>query len=218
MRVLAGYSPGLGSLLDGSSKPTTKHEVLSYGTNPCAGVQWDPACSSYQELMSLLPAGWTPDVAIFGSIEYVPVPQGIEFAECLTVGIVGDWNLGAQAYHLMGGAFDALIACFDAKFAYWYIRPSQADPPNAETGSPGITLAIPLPNHPSYPSGHSCITSAMMTSLSDAFPSERERLDALITITGLSRMYGGLHYRFDVEAGQVIGRGAAALARAGSLE
>ena len=110
MRVLAGYSPGLGSLLDGSSEPTTKHEVLSYGTNPCADVQWDPACSSYQELMSLLPAGWTPDVAIFGSIEYVPVPQGIEFAECLTVGIVGDWNLGAQAYHLMGGAFDALIA------------------------------------------------------------------------------------------------------------
>ncbi|HEY2851852.1 MAG TPA: vanadium-dependent haloperoxidase [Gemmatimonadaceae bacterium] len=115
-------------------------------------------------------------------------------------------------------AFDALIACFDAKFAYWYIRPSQADPPNAETGSPGITLVVPLPNHPSYPSGHSCITSAMMTSLSDAIPSERERLEALITITGLSRMYGGLHYRFDVEAGQVIGRGAAALARAGSLE
>jgi hypothetical protein len=57
-----------------------------------------------------------------------------------------------------------------------------------------------------------------MTSLADAFPSERERLESFISIVGLSRMYGGLHYRFDVEAGQAIGRGAVALARAGSLE
>jgi hypothetical protein len=31
-------------------------------------------------------------------------------------------------------------------------------------------------------------------------------------------MYAGLHYRFDVEAGEAIGRQAAALALAGSLE
>jgi membrane-associated phospholipid phosphatase len=109
-------------------------------------------------------------------------------------------------------AFDAQIACFDAKFAYWFIRPSQADP--LITQPTGLSL----PNHPSYPSGHSCITSAMLTTLIDAFPSERERLESLITIIGLSRMYGGLHYRFDVEAGQEIGRRAVALARAGSLE
>jgi hypothetical protein len=30
-------------------------------------------------------------------------------------------------------------------------------------------------------------------------------------------MYGGIHYRFDVEAGQAIGRAAAALALDGSL-
>jgi membrane-associated phospholipid phosphatase len=107
-------------------------------------------------------------------------------------------------------AFDAQIACFDAKFAYWFIRPSQAD------GL--ITMPIALPNHPSYPSGHSCITAAIMTVLGDAFPSERRSLDALITEIGLSRMYAGLHYGFDVAAGQAIGRGAAALAEAGSLK
>ena len=107
-------------------------------------------------------------------------------------------------------AFDAQIACWDSKVAYWYIRPSQADP--------GITLPIALPNHPSYPSGHSCITGAIMTVLMDAFPSEREQLESIMTDAGLSRMYGGLHYRFDVTAGQDIGRGAAALALAGSLE
>ena len=107
-------------------------------------------------------------------------------------------------------AFDAQIACFDAKFAYWFIRPSQADP--------AITLPIGLPNHPSYPSGHSCITSALMSVVEAFLPSERPRLEEVITLAGLSRMYGGIHYRFDIEAGQVIGQKAAALALAGSLE
>lgn len=107
-------------------------------------------------------------------------------------------------------AFDALIACFDAKFAYWFIRPSQADP--------AITLPIGLPNHPSYPSGHSCITSSMLTVLADAFPSERPLLDSLIQQAGLSRVYGGIHYPFDITAGQEIGRRAARLALAGTLD
>ena len=106
--------------------------------------------------------------------------------------------------------FDAQIACWDAKLFYWYIRPVQADPL--------ITVPIPMPNHPSYPSGHSCVTGGIMTVLMDAFPSERSRLEAIIEEAGLSRMYGGIHYRFDVVAGRNIGRGAAALALAGSLE
>ena len=106
-------------------------------------------------------------------------------------------------------AFDAQIACFDAKFEYWFIRPSQADR--------AITLPIGLPNHPSYPSAHSCITSAIMNVLADALPSERSRLESIIEMAGTSRMYGGIHYRFDIEAGQAIGRAAAELALDGSL-
>ena len=107
-------------------------------------------------------------------------------------------------------AFDAQIACWDAKFFYYFIRPTRADP--------AITVAVPLPNHPSYPSGHACITGAIMSVLMDAFPSERDRLEEIIEIAGLSRMYGGIHYRFDIDAGAAIGRQAAALALAGSLE
>ena len=107
-------------------------------------------------------------------------------------------------------AFDAQIACWDAKFFYYFIRPTQADP--------AITVAVPLPNHPSYPSGHACITGAIMSVLMDAFPSERDRLEEITEIAGLSRMYGGIHYRFDIDAGAAIGRQAAALALAGSLE
>lgn len=95
-------------------------------------------------------------------------------------------------------AFDVLNACFDAKFAYYLIRPSQVDPL--------IKLPVGLPNHPSYPSGHSCITGAYVTVLASAFPKEKGRLEAMVEEAGLARIYGGLHYRFDCEVGRELGR------------
>ena len=100
--------------------------------------------------------------------------------------------------------FDAIIACWDSKFTHWFIRPSQADQ--------GITLPIGLPNHPSYPSGHSCADGAWRGVLIDAFPSERATIEQLEQEGGMSRVYAGIHYRFDVEVGHAIGRAAARLA------
>lgn len=99
--------------------------------------------------------------------------------------------------------FDAMIGCWDAKFAYWLLRPYAADP--------AITTPIGKPNHPSYLSGHSCNTASYATVLADAFPAERERLEGIVEAAGLSRMYGGLHYRFDCEDGQALGRNVAEL-------
>lgn len=100
--------------------------------------------------------------------------------------------------------FDAIIACWDSKFAYWFIRPSQADP--------AITLPIGLPNHPSYPSGHSCADGAWRGVLTDAFPSERAMIEAIEDEGGMSRIYAGIHYRFDIDGGHAIGRATARLA------
>ena len=94
--------------------------------------------------------------------------------------------------------FDGLNACFDAKFAYYLIRPWELDN--------SIQTRVGRPAHPSYPSGHSCITSAYATLLASLFPSERGRLEAMIEEAGMSRIYAGLHYRFDLEAGQELGR------------
>ena len=103
-------------------------------------------------------------------------------------------------------AFDAIIACFDTKFAYWFLRPTQADP--------GITLAAGLPNHPSYPSAHSCETGAFEAVLADAFPLEQEYLTEVANAASMSRIVGGLHYRFDGDGGLHLGREAARLALA----
>jgi membrane-associated phospholipid phosphatase len=116
----------------------------------------------------------------------------------------------ARIMFLMNGAmFDALVGCFNAKYTYWFIRPPQADP--------GITLPIGLPPHPSYPSAHSCVSGAMSGVLMAEFPSERERLDADAIEASLSRLYAGIHYRFDMDAGLALGRAAAAKAMAADL-
>ena len=103
-------------------------------------------------------------------------------------------------------SYDALVASHEAKYFYWLIRPSQADP--------GIVLPIGLPNFPSYPSNHAAISAGMARVLGDRFPSEQVRLDALADEAALSRILGGIHYRFDGEAGLTLGRTVAAWALA----
>lgn len=103
-----------------------------------------------------------------------------------------------RVYALTGAAMmDALIACWEAKYHYWMIRPTQAQP--------AITLVFALPNHPSYPSGHSCVSSAAATTLGTLFPKHAAELQDQVTEAGLSRMYAGIHYRFDIDAGAKLG-------------
>jgi len=124
-----------------------------------------------------------------------------------------DERAATRAFALTHAAMmDALIGCWDAKYFYWTLRPSQADPL--------ITLSFALPNHPSYPSGHSCASAAAGTVLSSLFPDRTEELDGWVTEAGLSRMYAGIHYRFDITAGQELGWavGAWALAHANLID
>ena len=104
-------------------------------------------------------------------------------------------------------AFDATNACFDAKFAYYLIRPTQY----AALHGLAFSTRVTLPNHPSYPSGHSCQTASYATVLAAEFP-ERAARDYLAQLTedaGRSRMVGGLHYMFDCTVGQELGRNVA---------
>jgi len=116
-----------------------------------------------------------------------------------------DERRAAHALALMNMAvMDGFIACHDAKYTYWLLRPSMADP--------GIKLAIGLPNHPSYPSNHACVTGTSMAVLGALFPSRADAVWELAESAGVSRIYGGIHYRFDMDAGLTIARQAAAWA------
>jgi membrane-associated phospholipid phosphatase len=119
---------------------------------------------------------------------------------------------------LNAAAMDATIGCWEAKVHYFMLRPSMADPlitrPTLERPNGPPAFPYTLPNHPSYPSGHSCVSSAAATVLSQYFPDQAAQLQAQVIQAGLSRIYGGIHYRFDVEAGQVLGRSTAEWAMA----
>jgi hypothetical protein len=105
----------------------------------------------------------------------------------------------AHALALMNtAAMDGLIACADAKFTYWLLRPSQADP--------AITTAVGLPNFPAYPSNHACFSGAAAYVLGSLFPDDRQRLRGMAYDAGISRVFGGIHYRFDSDAGLEIAR------------
>ena len=91
---------------------------------------------------------------------------------------------------------------FRSKYVYWVPRPTQADPE--------IRLAIGLPNHPSYPSNHSCTASATARVLDARFPDQGGRYLALAQEVATSRLYAGIHYPMDIDAGLEIGRKVAA--------
>lgn len=116
----------------------------------------------------------------------------------------------ARAAHVLAmtnmAAWDANVACHDAKYAYWLARPTQMDP--------GIVPALGLPNHPSYPSNHACLSGAAAEILAGRFPGDAAALRAQAEEAMVSRVYAGLHYRFDGEAGLGIARRVAALAEA----
>jgi membrane-associated phospholipid phosphatase len=97
-------------------------------------------------------------------------------------------------------ASDAVIACFEAKYHYWSIRPSQADT------SIALADSVQLPNFPSYPSGHACSAGAFDAALGHFFPDQRAEFTRIAEEQAMSRLYGGIHYRFDDDTGLELGR------------
>lgn len=92
---------------------------------------------------------------------------------------------------------DAGISCWDTKFYYFYPRPSQANPE--------IKTLFGIPNFPSYTSGHSTFSGAAAEVLASFFPEEAAYYENEAEEAGLSRLYSGIHFRFDCEVGVAVG-------------
>lgn len=105
----------------------------------------------------------------------------------------------ALAYATISAAnHDAILACFKAKYTYWLIRPAQL--------KPDLPALFPNPPHPSYPAAHSCSAMSYAVSMSNFFPQHATELYSAAEEAGYSRLIGGIHYRVDKDAGEMIGK------------
>jgi hypothetical protein len=124
---------------------------------------------------------------------------------------------------------DSIIACFDAKYHYRFWRPITAvragdtDDNDKTVGDPAWSPLLPAtPNHPEYPSAHSCVTPAggraiarflgtkkidfTVPSLTGLGDRHFERVRDLQYEVGNARIWGGIHYRSSVKDGIAIGK------------
>lgn len=93
---------------------------------------------------------------------------------------------------------DAAVGCWETKYFYFNPRPSQMDP--------DLKTTIGLPNFPSYTSGHSTFSAAATEVLSYVFPGAASEFEAQKEEASISRLYGGIHYRSDIEMGKSHGK------------
>ena len=88
-----------------------------------------------------------------------------------------------------------MIACFDAKYHYWFWRPYQAIPLADTDGNPA-TVADPswlplgtTPNFPEYPSAHACHSTAVVAALDAFFDTDNVAFTLDSRITETTREY-----------------------------
>jgi hypothetical protein len=136
----------------------------------------------------------------------------------------------ARVFALLNMAlYDALIAVFESKYAAPFWRPETAIAGAAADGNPhtdpesGFEPFVTTPCHPSYPSAHASLGHAARAVLERTFgdgprfieltsplvPGVKLRYTSLDQITDDiddARIYGGIHFRFDQQAGGRQGR------------
>jgi membrane-associated phospholipid phosphatase len=163
-----------------------------------------------------------------GPRTFTPAGHWIEIA----IRLVRTYELGgpqtARVFALLGvtGA-EAAIAFFEAKYYWWSIRPITAIWRLCDGGARLCTEAelaanpsraayrerwhalIPTPPFPSYPGGHSTFSGACGKVLTYFFPQAGNTLNQLAEEAALSRLYGGIHFREDNDAGLALGRAVA---------
>jgi hypothetical protein len=127
----------------------------------------------------------------------------------------------------MAGA-DGVIACWNDKY-YWNfwrpitaIRQADSDENPATVADPNWTPLFGTPPFPEHPSGHTCVSGAVVETLQDFFGTDKVSFSTFSTFSGSTReferfsqaikeiidarVWAGIHFRTADTQGYVIGR------------
>lgn len=96
------------------------------------------------------------------------------------------------------GMADAGIFAWTAKYTHWGARPFQY--------ISGYSPLITTPNFPGYISGHSTFSASWDKLLGMLVPSLRNIAEYIADLSGISRLYGGIHFSDDNVTGLNAGR------------
>lgn len=97
---------------------------------------------------------------------------------------------------------DATVASWRTKFTYWTQRPVTAI---RERYDPNWLPFILTPPFPGYVSTHATVSGAAAEVLAAFFPAAAGPLQTAAEEAAMSRLYGGIHFRSDNEAGLALG-------------
>ena len=132
-----------------------------------------------------------------------------------------DFSTTVAAYAITSIAlFDGFISCWDEKYRSNYVRPETVI---NEKISGDWHPYIQTPPFPSYTSGHSTISAAAAEVMTSFFGDQISFTDTSLLEFGIanreiksfraaaqeasiSRLYGGIHYRFDLDSGNAMGK------------
>ncbi len=113
--------------------------------------------------------------------------------------MMDDAPAAVRVYTVLHTAFhDMAIAVFDAKYAYWGIRPVQYD----STYKP----LIMTPPFPGYPSGHAAGAGTTSAVLEYFFPADAKQFQQMAQDCADSRFYAGIHFKTDNEIALKMGK------------
>lgn len=153
---------------------------------------------------------------MFATKKITPGAHWIGITEIASRDTESDFNNTVYAYTKTSiGIFDGFISCWDEKYRSNLIRPETLINQHIDENWKPILQTPPFPE---YSSGHSVVSGASATVLTDIYGDEFEFLDDTELPYGLpvrsfasfnkaaeeaaiSRMYGGIHYRAAIEEG-----------------
>lgn len=98
---------------------------------------------------------------------------------------------------------DALVAAWRIKVQYWSERPVTAI---QREWQPDFLPWVVTPPFPGYVSGHATVSGAAAAVLSHFAPESAARWQALAEEAAMSRLWGGIHPRYDNDAGLLLGQ------------